>query len=593
MYKARPINNSAGRYDRDGSRSGGLHGRGAWRPAPWVCAAAATLAPTTEERGPVDTSLSRYRCHSKDGAVVDAVVDSADERSITVRVTASYDNVPQRRPEKLMLHWGMYRASGTKWHHPKEAVPPESTPEQGGSGAMRTAMAWDAQGGPTGRGAWTVRFSVPAQLAPLHLAFALYTPGRERYDTPRRAAHFSVPVGMGAGCPQPLGASVVAARPGPAAPADPRDVSAAVNFAVFSRHASSMQLCLVRVKPAEGGGHPAAPLVAQNVLEDLSSLCWAWRADGEILWQSGWDGNRFHPGFMLMDPHATRALPVLLPPSAHKAAPRLAPQQRADEPVWLGGLAAFVAPPFDWQGQQSAGRGGPSRVRSAEEAVVVELDVASFTTGPEAEALVPPEHRGKYLGILDRVDVLKAVGATAVMLTPVTLTADPRDGRRSPLSLMAPDPAFAVGGPLAAADELKTAIRGLHRAGLEVILQAGTLGVVLPQAEQGSYTMGPCGAVLLDAVPLGGAAPAAAPAAAVAAAPRAAAPPAPSPAPAAARAPSTPRTAAALPPGYGMSPAAAAAAAAGKKQPPTTPYKVTGGGSTWAGDKAAGPPPGN
>ncbi len=52
---------------------------------------------------------------------------------------------------------------------------------------------------------------------------------------------------------------------------------------------------------------------------------------------------------MLLDPHATRAVPVLLPEGAHKAAPRMAPSQPADVPVLLGSLAAFVQPPFDWQ----------------------------------------------------------------------------------------------------------------------------------------------------------------------------------------------------------------------------------------------------
>ncbi|GLC33109.1 hypothetical protein PLESTB_000369500 [Pleodorina starrii] len=466
----------------------------------WVCSAAAAVAPTAvEARGTEDTGLQRYRCHSKEGAVVDAVVDSRDGRVIAVRITASYDNVPHRAPSELLLHWGMYRASGTKWHHPREAVPPGSSPEPGGSGAMRTAMRWDERAG-----VWAGVFEVPAKLAPLHLAFALYHPARDKYDNPLRAPHFCVPVGMSAGRPEPLGASVVsvAASPqhgGGGEPTDPRDIACAVNFSVFSRHASSLQLCLVRVKvpsPEEvaAGGDGAAgaagevePLVAQSVLEvvldpltnrtgdvwhicvhglkDLESLCWAWRADGEILWQNG---NRFHPGFMLMDPWATRAVPVLLPEGAHKAAPRLAPAQPPGEPVLLGSLAGFVHAPFDWAGAAAAVRGGQSRVRALEEGVVLELDVGSFTSGPD----VPPERRGKYLGILDRLDHLKAVGVTCVMLAPVSLgAAGPEGGPRRPLALFAPDPAYAVGGPLAAAAELKTAIRGLHRAGIEVVMQ--------------------------------------------------------------------------------------------------------------------------
>jgi isoamylase len=84
---------------------------------------------------------------------------------------------------------------------------------------------------------------------------------------------------------------------------------------------------------------------------------------------------------MLMDPWATRAVPVLLPEGAHKAAPRLAPSLRPDDPVILGSLAAFVHAPFDWQGCGAAARGGQSRVRALEEGVVVEVDVEAFTSG--------------------------------------------------------------------------------------------------------------------------------------------------------------------------------------------------------------------
>ncbi|KAG2494253.1 hypothetical protein HYH03_007608 [Edaphochlamys debaryana] len=448
-------------------------------PAPsWVCSAVNTL-----ER--VDTSVGRYRCHSRDGAIVDAVTEARDGKLI-VRITADYSNVPGKAPKgPLQLHWGMFRASGSKWHHPKEAVPPDSALEAGGSGAMRTAMTWDARAG-----AWALRFEVPARLAPLHLAFALYQPELDKFDTPLRALHFCIPLGMSPGAPQVLGASVVSVTPG----GDPRDASCAVNFAVFSRHATSVQLCLVRVKgpSAERNGVAPGVLQGQSVLEimldplthrtgdvwhicvhglkDLETLCWAWRADGEILWENG---KRFHPGFMLCDPYATRAVPVLLPEGAHKAAPRLPPAGAGGtggEPVLLGSLSAFVQPAFDWQGFHQAVRGGQSRVKPLEEGVVVEVDVGSFTSGPEAEASVPPEHRGKYLGVLDRLDSLKAVGATTVLLSPVTLGAPSLSGR-SPLSLLSPDTAYAVGGPLAAAEELKTLIRGLHQAGMEVLMQ--------------------------------------------------------------------------------------------------------------------------
>jgi hypothetical protein len=69
------------------------------------------------------------------------------------------------------------------------------------------------------------------------------------------------------------------------------------------------------------------------------------------------------------------------------------------------------------------------------------------------------------------------MGATAVMLTPITL-----GGRglgpfgRAPFSFFAPEPDFATGEhPSAAAEELKEVIRGLHKEGIEVYIQVALL----------------------------------------------------------------------------------------------------------------------
>lgn len=70
---------------------------------------------------------------------------------------------------------------------------------------------------------------------------------------------------------------------------------------------------------------------------------------------------------------------------------------------------------------------------------------------------------------------IQALGATAVMLAPVAAHA-PGLGLlgRAPVSYFAPDGRLAVErAPGAAARELKTLVRRLHEAGLEVLLQVG------------------------------------------------------------------------------------------------------------------------
>ena len=71
------------------------------------------------------------------------------------------------------------------------------------------------------------------------------------------------------------------------------------------------------------------------------------------------------------------------------------------------------------------------------------------------------------------VDACRRIGATAVLLTPVVMTAQ-GDGPmgQAPMSFFAPNPALAVGkSPLAAVQELKHVIKQLHAHGIEVILQ--------------------------------------------------------------------------------------------------------------------------
>ena len=68
---------------------------------------------------------------------------------------------------------------------------------------------------------------------------------------------------------------------------------------------------------------------------------------------------------------------------------------------------------------------------------------------------------------------IKSMGATAVMLTPLTLGGQGLGPfNRAPFSFFAPEPDFATGAhPSAAAQEVKELIRGLHREGVEVYLQ--------------------------------------------------------------------------------------------------------------------------
>ncbi len=52
-------------------------------------------------------------------------------------------------------------------------------------------------------------------------------------------------------------------------------------------------------------------------------------------------GGRYHPGFLLSDPYATRVVPVKLPEAAYTGAPKLLAQYDVNQPVNLASLACF------------------------------------------------------------------------------------------------------------------------------------------------------------------------------------------------------------------------------------------------------------
>ena len=79
--------------------------------------------------------------------------------------------------------------------------------------------------------------------------------------------------------------------------------------------------------------------------------------------------------------------------------------------------------------------------------------------------------------MLDRIEDLKQAGATAVMLTPITLSGEGLGPfGRAPFSFFAPEPQLASNEePENAALEFKTLVRELHAEGIEVYMQVWLL----------------------------------------------------------------------------------------------------------------------
>jgi glycogen operon protein len=233
------------------------------------------------------------------------------------------------------------------------------------------------------------------------------------------------------------------------------------NFALCSPHATSVALELYRHEDFE------TPLVIRHLdpWREKTTAVWhcfipeidlrgaeyyAYRVDGPrdpVL------GHRFDSDKVLLDPWARR---VLFPPR-HSRAAACRPGPNAGQAP----LGCLLKPqPFDWSGDQ--------RVRHYHDLIIYELHVRGFTRHPSSG--VPDHHRGTYLGVIDRIPYLRALGVTAVELMPVQQY-DPEEGNYwgyMTLNFFAPHAAYSATGD--AITEFKTMVRELHRAGIEVIL---------------------------------------------------------------------------------------------------------------------------
>jgi len=257
------------------------------------------------------------------------------------------------------------------------------------------------------------------------------------------------------GAPYPLGVSYVAGED-------------AFNFALYSKHATEVVLLLY------GADDVAKPLrsIALDLLRNRTGRIWHCRvpcaeiADARYYAYSVSDStaptpltwHAFEREKVLLDPYAPE---VYLPPSFSRAAAR-APGSNAGKAM-LGKLCPRAA-------RSERPREHPHHDADL---VIYELHVGGFTRHPSSP--VAPGHRGTYAGVVDMIPYLVDLGVTAVELMPV-FQYDSQSGDYwgySPVSFFAPHAGYASGGPHAcAADELRAMVDALHRADIEVLVDA-------------------------------------------------------------------------------------------------------------------------
>jgi glycogen operon protein len=247
-----------------------------------------------------------------------------------------------------------------------------------------------------------------------------------------------------------------------------------VNFALFSAHATAVELCLFEPTGRRETARLHLPARTEQIWHGYVAgvrpgQLYGYRVHGPYDPRAG---HRFNPHKLLIDPYARQLFGRIrwhdalfgYRPGAHRG--DLTIDRRDSAPMMP--KCVVEDPSHHW------GEDRPPR-RPWTDTVVYEAHVKGLT---ELHPDVPPTARGTFaaLGHPAVIEHLVRLGITAVELLPVHALSDDRflveKGLRnywgySTLAFFAPEPRYlGEGGVL----ECKSAIRALHDAGIEVIL---------------------------------------------------------------------------------------------------------------------------
>ena len=252
-----------------------------------------------------------------------------------------------------------------------------------------------------------------------------------------------------------------------------------VNFALFSQHAKSVELCLFDSPDDEAESHrielpEQTDQVWHGYLPDVQpGQLYGYRVSGDYNPSAG---HRFNPSKIVLDPYA-KAIGrdvgwsdamfgyVVGHPAQDLSEDR---RDNADGAP----LGVVVSDDFSWRGDRRPNT-------PWHKTVIYETHVRGFT---QQHPDVPEALRGTYAGLATKgaIKHLQKLGVTAVELMPVHHHVDDRHliekGRTNfwgynTLNFFAPDLRYASAKtPHEAVREFKQMVLTLHRAGLEVIL---------------------------------------------------------------------------------------------------------------------------
>src|SRR5215510_7896745 len=260
----------------------------------------------------------------------------------------------------------------------------------------------------------------------------------------------------------------VASATGSSSPLGATIVPEGVNFSVFSRGATAVDLLLFDRKD---DARPAR-IISIDPITNRSYHYWHVFVPGlEVGQLYGYRvhgpfdparGMRFDPAKVLLDPYGRG---VAVPKNYSRDAARV----EGDNAATAMKSVVVDSHAYDWEGDTPLHR--PSS-----RTIIYEMHVRGFTRHPSSG--IADKLRGTYAGLIEKIPYLQKLGITAIELLPVFQfdAQDAPPGRvnywgYAPVSFFAPHQAYSSRqDPLGPIDEFRDMVKAVHRAGIEVIL---------------------------------------------------------------------------------------------------------------------------
>ncbi|ACK64734.1 glycogen debranching enzyme GlgX [Rippkaea orientalis PCC 8801] len=241
-----------------------------------------------------------------------------------------------------------------------------------------------------------------------------------------------------------------------------------VNFCIFSKHATSIELLLF--------DEPNAPQPSKTIKLDRKTnrihyywhifvpglkagQVYAYRVHGPYEPQNG---HRFDPSKVLLDPYGK----AIVGSSIYN---RDAAARPGDNCAQALRSVVVDNSTYNWEGDQPLNT-------PYSETIIYEMHVGGFTRHPNSGT--PEEKRGTFAGLIEKIPYLKSLGITAVELLPVHYF-DPEDcppgltnyWGYSTINFFTPHRSYSSDkSPLGPINEFRDMVKALHREGIEVIL---------------------------------------------------------------------------------------------------------------------------